>query len=133
SGGGEADGRRRRHPRPAGCAGLRADFLRRLSDPGHICRYRGDPGQSAAAAPMSAAGGSLDAAVAAPKRRRRHIGPVGLLAAAVVLFWLVMALVGPLVAPYDVGTMLDADVFDGFSRQALLGTDYLGRDILSRI
>jgi peptide/nickel transport system permease protein len=82
---------------------------------------------------MSAAGDSLDAAVAAPRRRRRRIGPLGLLASAVVLFWLAMALVGPLVAPYDVGTMLDADVFDGFSRQALLGTDYLGRDILSRI
>jgi peptide/nickel transport system permease protein len=82
---------------------------------------------------MSAAGDSLDSTVAAPSRRRRRIGPLGLLASAVVLFWLAMALVGPLVAPYDVGTMLDADVFDSFSRQALLGTDYLGRDILSRI
>jgi peptide/nickel transport system permease protein len=82
---------------------------------------------------MSAAGDSLDAAVAAPARRRRRIGPLGVLATAVVLFWLAMALIGPLVAPYEVGTMLDADVFDGFSRQALLGTDYLGRDILTRI
>ena len=54
-------------------------------------------------------------------------------APAMVLFWVVMAFIGPLIAPYDVGEILDTGIFEGMSRNNILGTDYFGRDILSRI
>ncbi len=51
----------------------------------------------------------------------------------IVLFWLVMTFLGHWVAPYDPAAIQDADLFEGMSRKFLLGTDYLGRDMLSRI
>ena len=51
----------------------------------------------------------------------------------IVLFWLVMIVVGPLIAPYDAGEVVDPEVFSDISAQFWLGTDYLGRDMLSRI
>jgi peptide/nickel transport system permease protein len=53
--------------------------------------------------------------------------------ALIVLFWIAIALFGPLLAPHDVGAVVDTDVFGDFSRAFPLGTDYLGRDMLSRI
>jgi peptide/nickel transport system permease protein len=57
-------------------------------------------------------------------------GKVGL---ALVLFWSVIALIGPLLAPYPASAFIDQDVFSGSSGQLLLGSDYLGRDVLSRL
>jgi peptide/nickel transport system permease protein len=57
-------------------------------------------------------------------------GKVGL---ALVLFWSVIAFVGPLLAPYPVNAFIDQDVFSGSSSELLLGSDYLGRDVLSRL
>lgn len=57
-------------------------------------------------------------------------GKIGL---GLVLFWLAGALVGPLVAPYPVGAFVDYEVFSGFSQRFWLGSDYLGRDVLSRL
>lgn len=51
----------------------------------------------------------------------------------IVFFWLLMALVGQAVAPYDASAIQDADLFESISRKHLLGIDYLGRDMLSRI
>ena len=51
----------------------------------------------------------------------------------VVAFWLPMALIGPYIAPHDVGGVTGDDVFAPMSAQYPLGTDYLGRDMLSRI
>jgi len=55
------------------------------------------------------------------------------LGAAVVLFWVLMALVGPLIAPHPPGAIVADDVFEGFSARNPRGSDYLGRDVLSRI
>jgi len=55
------------------------------------------------------------------------------IAAAVVLFWVVIALFGPLFAPHPVGAIVADDVFEGFSARDPLGSDYLGRDVLSRM
>jgi len=52
---------------------------------------------------------------------------------AFVIFWLAVALVGPMLAPYPVGAFVAYDVFDGMSSQYWLGSDYLGRDVLSRL
>jgi peptide/nickel transport system permease protein len=57
-------------------------------------------------------------------------GRIGL---AIVGFWLAMAAFGAWIAPYDVGAVVSQDVFGAFSARHPLGTDYLGRDMLSRI
>lgn len=57
-------------------------------------------------------------------------GRIGL---GLVLFWLAAALVGPLFAPHPVGAFVDYDVFSGVSASFPLGSDYLGRDVLSRL
>ena len=57
-------------------------------------------------------------------------GRVGLV---ISLFWIVMALFGGYIAPHS-GTDIGAGpILGGFTAQNWLGTDYLGRDILSRI
>lgn len=57
-------------------------------------------------------------------------GQVGLW---LVLFWLAVALVGPLIAPYPVGRFVENEVFSPASARLWLGSDYLGRDVLSRL
>ena len=49
------------------------------------------------------------------------------------LFWLVVAIFGPSMAPHNVGQVVSDQIFGPISSQFLLGTDYLGRDNLSRI
>ncbi len=55
------------------------------------------------------------------------------IAPCIALFWLAMALVGPWITPYDSSAIQNADIFEGMSWKFLLGTDYFGRDLLSRI
>jgi len=50
-----------------------------------------------------------------------------------VVAWLVLAVIGPSIAPHDVGAVVSPEVFGAFSASHPLGTDYLGRDMLSRI
>ncbi|MBJ7417189.1 MAG: hypothetical protein JHC88_17350, partial [Niveispirillum sp.] len=54
-------------------------------------------------------------------------GRIGLV---LVVFWLLIATVGPFLAPYDPGAFVAHDVFAGFTGAHLLGSDYLGRDVL---
>lgn len=63
-------------------------------------------------------------------RRLPLSGKAGL---AFVIFWLVIALFGPLLAPYPIGAFVDQNVFSPSSGTFLLGSDYLGRDVLSRL
>jgi peptide/nickel transport system permease protein len=56
-----------------------------------------------------------------------------LIGLATVIFWLLVAALGPLLAPYGVGAIVADDSFASFSTQFPLGSDYLGRDVLSRI
>ncbi|OAJ56041.1 DNA-directed RNA polymerase subunit alpha [Paraburkholderia ginsengiterrae] len=58
------------------------------------------------------------------------LGLIGLL---MVAIWLVVAFIGPLVAPYKGGTLTSTEIFGRYSAAYPLGTDYLGRDMLSRI
>ena len=57
----------------------------------------------------------------------------GLIGLAIVVFWLLVALLGPLFAPHGVGAIVADDSFAPVSAQFPLGSDYLGRDVLSRI
>lgn len=70
-----------------------------------------------------------------PKRRGAllSLAPLALLGLAITVFWLLMALIGPSISPHDSSSLVDLDVFGPISSQFPLGTDYLGRDMLSRI
>lgn len=59
--------------------------------------------------------------------------PVGMIALVVILFWAVVAIFGPQLAPYPVGKIVDMDYFGPISSKLWLGSDYLGRDMFSRI
>lgn len=67
------------------------------------------------------------------RKPRRRLPVAGMIGIAIVAFWLAMALFGPYLAPQDVGGITGDDVFAPMSAAHPLGTDYLGRDILSRI
>jgi peptide/nickel transport system permease protein len=57
-------------------------------------------------------------------------GKIGL---AVILFWGVIAIIAPLITPYPPGKLVDWDYFGPISADYWMGTDYLGRDIFSRV
>lgn len=80
---------------------------------------------------LAAATGALPAAgLRRPRVALPASGRVGL---AVVLFWLLLALLGPWVVPHAPGAVVSRTVFAPMSLRFPLGTDYLGRDMLSRI
>ncbi len=57
----------------------------------------------------------------------------GKLGLAVLAFWVAVALFAPFLSDQSLGEMSDAGVFQAMSAQHWLGTDYLGRDMLTRI
>ncbi|WP_407051517.1 ABC transporter permease [Methyloraptor flagellatus] len=57
----------------------------------------------------------------------------GRISFAIILAWALVAIFAPLLTPYGVGDIVDTDYFGPMSREFLLGSDYLGRDMLSRI
>jgi peptide/nickel transport system permease protein len=83
----------------------------------------------------------------APPKRRLRFSWSGKLGICVVAMWLVLAVIGPFFSPYHEADILDEALFivpgsdnpypetdfQGISKVAYLGTDYLGRDIMSRI
>lgn len=77
---------------------------------------------------------ALRSAPASPLLAALRALPVsGRVGAVLVVFWLAAALLGPLLAPYPVGAIVADDVFEPASIRHLLGSDYLGRDVLSRM
>ncbi len=68
-----------------------------------------------------------------PRRLGYHVSWTGILAAAIVLFWAVIAVIGPALTPHDPGEIVDFDYFGPMSQALWFGSDYLGRDMLSRI
>ncbi|RIY02613.1 ABC transporter permease [Aureimonas flava] len=73
----------------------------------------------------------------AGKRRGGRFGyrvnAVGVIAFLVILAWAAVAVLAPVIAPHPVGEIVDFDFFGPVSAAYPLGTDYLGRDVLSRI
>jgi peptide/nickel transport system permease protein len=82
------------------------------------------------AAPGADAPAPLAAGAANGGLRLPLAGWIGLV---IVAFWLLVAIFGPWLAPHEVGAMVSQDVFDPVSRAFPLGSDYLGRDMLSRM
>lgn len=70
---------------------------------------------------------------AAKRKPRRRLPVAAMIGLTIVVFWLMMALFGPHLATHDVGGITGDDVFAPMSAAHPLGTDYLGRDMLSRI
>lgn len=66
-------------------------------------------------------------------RRFARQSPAGVAAAGVLGLILVVGILAPLISPYDPLTNNFAEVRQGPSAQHWLGTDHLGRDVLSRI
>lgn len=58
------------------------------------------------------------------------VGRTGL---AVILFWAFIAVFGQWFTPYPVGAIIDWDYFGPVSAEFWMGTDYLGRDVFSRV
>ncbi len=73
----------------------------------------------------------------APPKRKLKLSWVGKIATAIVIFWMVIAIIGPFIAPFHEMDMDGDDSFlDAHSNEYgtfVLGTDYLGRDTFSRI
>lgn len=57
----------------------------------------------------------------------------GLVGLVLVTAWVLVAIFGPMVAPYEVGAIVAPDVFERIGGTHLLGSDYLGRDVLTRL
>lgn len=58
---------------------------------------------------------------------------VGVVAALVILAWTLVAILAPYVIPHSIGDIVDDDYFGPMRQGLWLGSDYLGRDMLSRV
>ncbi len=78
----------------------------------------------------------------APPKAKMRLSIVGKIACAVVAFWVVIAFIGPYIAPYNEAEFIEENLqgeyyddpsFLSPNAQVWFGTDYLGRDVFSRI
>ncbi|MDX8479776.1 ABC transporter permease [Mesorhizobium sp. VK24D] len=58
---------------------------------------------------------------------------VGVLASLVILAWTLVAIFAPYIIPHPIGDIVDDDYFGPMRQGLWLGSDYLGRDMLSRV
>ena len=65
-----------------------------------------------------------------PKFKWTLSGRIGL---GILLFWVLIAISAPLISPYGLADFVSDEGFAGPNSSTLLGTDYLARDMLSRI
>jgi peptide/nickel transport system permease protein len=102
-----------------------------------------DPVQRSSALPPGAEpsrpwGGGAPTPPVQPMKRRTLTQRMGLSTGGWIGFGMVccalfVAAFAPWIAPYSVGSIVTTDVFAGFSAKLPLGSDYLGRDMLTRI
>ena len=80
----------------------------------------------------------------APPKSRLRLSLTGKICVAIVAFWVVMAFIGPWIAPYGESHFIEDDaagnpiddpsfMLPDMSLTVLFGTDYIGRDVFSRI
>lgn len=58
---------------------------------------------------------------------------VGIVASLVILAWMLVAIFAPYILPHPIGDIVDDDYFGPMRQGLWLGSDYLGRDMLSRV
>jgi peptide/nickel transport system permease protein len=68
-----------------------------------------------------------------PRKLGYQFNAVGIVALSVILLWALIAVFAPLLTPYPIGEIVDFDYFGPMSSKFWMGTDYLGRDIFSRV
>ncbi len=68
-----------------------------------------------------------------PPKRKLKLSWLGKIGIVIVAFWLVIAIIGPYITPYHEMDMEGEDSFLDAYDNFYLGTDYLGRDTLSRV
>lgn len=68
-----------------------------------------------------------------PRRAGYRFNLTGWISLVIILAWAAIAILAPYVTPYGISEIVDTDYFGPMSLQFPLGTDYLGRDMLSRI
>ena len=68
-----------------------------------------------------------------PPKRKLRLSWLGKIGIVIVAFWLVIAIIGPYITPYHEMDMEGEDSFLDAYDNFYLGTDYLGRDTLSRV
>uniref|UniRef100_A0A9E8CRM5 ABC transporter permease n=1 Tax=Bosea sp. NBC_00436 TaxID=2969620 RepID=A0A9E8CRM5_9HYPH len=79
---------------------------------------------------------AIDAAnktTVSPRRAGYRFNLTGWISLIVILAWAAVAILAPYVTPHGISDIVDTDYFGPMSVQFPLGTDYLGRDMLSRI
>ncbi|MCK6579379.1 MAG: ABC transporter permease [Anaerolineae bacterium] len=59
--------------------------------------------------------------------------PIALVGALILAMWIVLAILGPAIAPYGINEITAGAVWKPPSAEHLMGTDQLGRDIFSRL
>ncbi len=67
------------------------------------------------------------------KFREIFNSPAGIVGFIIIAILLITAILAPMLAPYDYATQIISERLEGPSVHHLLGTDHLGRDLLSRI
>ncbi|MEO9338773.1 ABC transporter permease [Mesorhizobium sp. SB112] len=68
-----------------------------------------------------------------PPRFGYRVNLIGAVSFLIVLAWAIVAIIAPWIAPHPIGEIVDFDFFGPITTQFPLGSDYLGRDMLSRI
>lgn len=68
-----------------------------------------------------------------PRSVGYRFNAVGMIGATIIILWALVAIFAPLLTPYPPGEIVDWDYFGPMSEKYRLGSDYLGRDMLSRI
>ncbi len=66
-------------------------------------------------------------------RRPPRLPITGAIGATVLAFWLIVAVLAPWIAPYSAGHPVSPNILGPMTRAFPFGTDYLGRDMLSRV
>lgn len=68
-----------------------------------------------------------------PPKDKFRLSWIGWVSVCVISVWVIIAFIGPYIAPFNEADMVADDSFLPSSSEFWLGSDYLGRDILSRI
>jgi peptide/nickel transport system permease protein len=74
-----------------------------------------------------------DNIVAARSQTARRADARSLIGPAIIGLWVVAALLAPWLAPHDQAEIMGDSAFGEMSRASILGTDFLGRDVFSRL